>query len=224
MPANSPVNYKMSEVVNKLLRPSLTSQYHVDITVPDAVNNFLKSPERLGSGGVDSALTEFIKLSCTEASLPGSSLATHEANSDYTGVSEKMAYRRLYDDRIDFTFYVDYDYSIIEVFEGWMNYIVGEGVKTEVKVAGGANITVGLDRSAYIKSNAFYRMTYPELYKTSELYVTKFERDYSGKRMVYQFIDAFPISINSMPVSYDSSQLLKCTVSFSYTRYVRTTK
>ena len=219
---STPVNYKMSEVVNKLLRPSLTSQYHVDITVPGEVTKFLESVGRLGSGGV-AAIKDLVTLSCTEASLPGSSLATHEANSDYTGVSEKMAYRRLYDDRIDFTFYVDYDYSIIEVFEGWMNYIVGEGVKTEVKVAGGANITVGLDRSAYIKSNAFYRMTYPELYKTPELYVTKFERDYSGKRMVYQFIDAFPISINSMPVSYDSSQLLKCTVSFSYTRYVRTT-
>ena len=30
---------------------------------------------------------------------------------------------------------------------------------------------------------------------------------------------AFPLSINSMLVSYDSSQLLKCTVSFTYSRY-----
>ena len=209
MPANSPVNYKMSDVVNKLLRPSLTSQYHVDITVPGKVTNFLESVGRLGSGGV-AAIKDLVRLSCTEASLPGSSLATHEVNSDYTGVSEKMAYRRLYDDRIDLTFYVDYDYSIVEFFEGWINYIVGEG----------STFTT----DGYRSSNAFYRMNYPKLYKTSELYVTKFERDYAGKNMVYQFIDAFPISINSMPVSYDSSQLLKCTVSFSYTRYVRTTK
>ena len=209
MPANSPLNYKMSEVVNKLLRPSLTSQYHVDITVPGNVTNFLESVGRLGSGGV-AAIKDLVRLSCTEASLPGSSLATHEVNSDYTGVSEKMAYRRLYDDRIDLTFYVDYDYSIVEFFEGWINYIVGEG----------STFTT----DGYRSSNAFYRMNYPKLYKTSELYVTKFERDYAGKNMVYQFIDAFPISINSMPVSYDSSQLLKCTVSFSYTRYVRTTK
>jgi hypothetical protein len=32
-------------------------------------------------------------------------------------------------------------------------------------------------------------------------------------------VKAFPLSINSMLVSYDSSQLLKCTVSFTYSRY-----
>ena len=34
-------------------------------------------------------------------------------------------------------------------------------------------------------------------------------------------MDAFPIAINSLPVSYDVSDLLKYSVSFSYVRYVR---
>lgn len=210
MAATPPTNYKMSDVVSKLLRPSLTSYYHVDIYLPKSpsgatgLTEFLE--KRLGSGKV-SLLKELITLSCSEASLPGSSLATHEVNNDYPGVSEKMAYRRLYDDRIDLTFYVDYDYSIIEFFEGWMNYIVGEGST--------------FSSADYKNKDSFYRMTYPEFYKTDELYVTKFEREI-GKKLTYQFINAFPISINSMPVSYDSSQLLKCTVSFSYSRYVRT--
>ena len=34
----------------------------------------------------------------------------------------------------------------------------------------------------------------------------------------YNFISAYPI-INSMPLSYDASELLKVTVSMSYTRY-----
>jgi hypothetical protein len=59
--------------------------------------------------------------------LPGSSLATHENNSDFTGVTEKFAYRRLYDDRIDFTFYVDAEnYLPIRFFESWIKFIVGE--------------------------------------------------------------------------------------------------
>ena len=37
--------------------------------------------------------------------------------------------------------------------------------------------------------------------------------------MTYKFVDIFPISINSMSVSYDASSLLKCTVAFSYVRY-----
>jgi hypothetical protein len=32
-------------------------------------------------------------------------------------------------------------------------------------------------------------------------------------------VNSYPISITSMPVSYDASSLLKCTVSFSYIRY-----
>jgi hypothetical protein len=32
-------------------------------------------------------------------------------------------------------------------------------------------------------------------------------------------VSAYPIAITSMPVSYDASSLLKCTVSFSYIRY-----
>ena len=43
---------------------------------------------------------------------------------------------------------------------------------------------------------------------------------YTGPTLKYKFIRSFPISINSMPVSYDSSSLLKCTVSMSYIRYV----
>ena len=36
---------------------------------------------------------------------------------------------------------------------------------------------------------------------------------------MYSFVDAFPISINSMSVSYDTASLLKCSVAFSYVRY-----
>jgi len=43
-----------------------------------------------------------------EANLPGSSLATIETL-DYMGVTERHAYRRLYDDTIDFTFLVTQD-------------------------------------------------------------------------------------------------------------------
>jgi len=37
--------------------------------------------------------------------------------------------------------------------------------------------------------------------------------------LTYGFVKAYPISINSMPVSYEASSLLKCTVSMTYIRY-----
>ena len=38
--------------------------------------------------------------------------------------------------------------------------------------------------------------------------------------MRYQFINAFPKSMSSVPVSYGPADILKVTVSFNYDRYI----
>lgn len=194
-------HYKVSEIKQKLLHPAQTSVYSVNILTNPYVNSFVGL-----SLGKDS---EIINLSCCEASLPGSSLATHEVNNDYHGTSEKMAYRRIYDDTIDLTFYVDYRYNTLKYFLAWMSFIVGEGNY--------------FSQNEYLQSETFYRMTYPKNYKTI-ISVLKFEKDITKSsqkyRIGYDFVDAFPINIASTPISYDQSDLLKVTVSFSYTRYV----
>ena len=205
----------VDSIKQKLLRPALTSHFRCSFTPTDPVKKFfnpMKIPFNLKN-------QEIIELSCSEASLPGSSIATHELNNDFTGVTERHAYRRLYDDRADFSFYVDREYRSILFFETWISYIVGED---------------NLDRQA--TSTYSYRVNYPKNYITESLFITKFEKDtnpYQRKginsnvnikedntTLEYQFVNAFPISITSMPVSYDAAQLLKCTVSFTYSRYV----
>ncbi len=194
-----------SELISKIMRPALTSHYAVYINP-----NTIQSKDS-GKGGAIKAQTffqnrqanideELLTLSCSEASLPGSSLATHEINNDFTGVTERHAYRRQYDDRIDFTFYVDHDHKIIKFFETWMSWIVGED-----------------QFSNQSNENFSYRVKFPKEYRT-DIFVQKFEKDYTNYSE-YTFVGAYPISITSMPVSYDSSQLLKCTVSFTYIRY-----
>ena len=67
--------------------------------------------------------------------------------------------------------------------------------------------------------NYFYRAKYPNDYMSDQgLVVRKFERDYKST-LTYNFVRSFPLSISSMPVTYDSSSLLKCTVTMSYIRY-----
>jgi hypothetical protein len=202
---------------SKLLRPALTSHYicgfnPVGTAKIGAVDKWLSGRSGAGFAGEDyKSNTDLFQLSCCEASLPGSTLMTNDITDDYHGVSQKHAYRRLYDDRADFTFYVDNNYKIVSFFEGWLAYIVGEDDN-------GGKLG-NLDYS--------YRVRFPETYKTDGLYITKFERDSgtknAGQRVLqYHFKQAYPISINSMPVSYDQSQLLKCTVSFTYERYILT--
>jgi hypothetical protein len=205
-PTLKPVS--MSTIKSRLLQPALTSHYICEFTPPEPVKDFLNLRTDAGFVGAtySSDNQELIQLSCSEASLPGSSLATNEINNDYTGVTERHAYRRIYDDRSDFTFYVDKEYRIIDFFENWISYVVNE-----------SNLKAQQNRTYN------YRVNFPQGptgYQTDNLYITKFDRDYSGRPLGYKFMNAYPISINSMPVSYDSSQLLKCTVSFTYSRYV----
>jgi hypothetical protein len=192
-----------------LLRPALTSHFEVQIPKISSQRRAENFDIFLKDNGV-LLDQEKLNLLCSEASLPGSALSTYDIVDDHTGVNEKHAYRRLYDDRIDFTFYVDAEnYLPIKYFEAWLKWIVNESV------APGAGGVLGAKSKAY-----FYRMKYPDDYVCdSGLIVRKFERDY-GPGLEYEFIRAYPISITSMPVSYDASSLLKCSVSFTYLRYI----
>jgi hypothetical protein len=188
-------------IKQKLLRPALTSHFQCWFNPPEAVRGSKAGQYYLNGG-------EFISLLCSEASLPGSSVITNEINDDHTGVTERLGYRRQYDDRVDFTFYVDHavqngSYNLIMFFEEWIRYAMGE---TNEKP----------------EASYHYRVNFPDGdtgYRT-EMFISKFERDFAGNYLNYTFVRAYPISIASMPVSYESSQLLKCTVSFTFNRYI----
>ena len=215
--AGAPINtVKMSEIKSKLLRPALTSHFLCYFQPPKT--GFLDGRlNQLFTTNDPSNRYDYLSLACSEASLPGSSVMTHEINNDYTGVTERHAYRRSYDDRTDFTFYVDAEkYYVIKFFESWISYVVNEQYGE-----GGKSIT---------KDTYNYRVNFPQNYYADSMSITKFERDFdldqskfispgSGSALEYNFINAYPISINSMPISYDQSQLLKCTISFTYSRY-----
>lgn len=214
MASPAPSRKNVSKIKAALLRPALTSHFECWFNPPgndnEKVRKWFIDKSKAGIGiPYDNNSKELYSILCSEASLPGSSLATHEINNDFTGVTERHAYRRIYDDRADFTFYVDHDHNIIKFFENWISFIVNEQFTDN---DGTPNNALELD-------NFSYRVNYPNLYRT-EIYINKFERDYDGRYTRYRFLQAYPISISSMPVSYDSSSLLKCTVSFTYTRYV----
>ena len=226
--AGAPIQpYKMSHIKSKLLQPALTSHYICEFMPPgrndEKVQQFLQQRIRAGfeGGQYKGDLQELIKLSCSDASLPGSTLLTNEINNDYTGVTERHAYRRSYDDRADFTFIVDRNYFVIDFFENWISYAAGENLLSNEEQP---------NRIPQTSPTYNYRVNFPHDYMTDNLFITKFERDYGdpaidrenkiNRPLTYQFINAYPISINSMQVSYESSQLLKCTVSFTYSRYV----
>lgn len=204
----------VDQIKSNLLRPALTSHFDVQIPLPganspgktDEFRNFL-SLNGIDLGGLQQ---DQLNLMCSEALLPGSNLATLELTNDFHGVTERHVHRRVYDDRIDLTFYVDAEnYLPIRFFETWMKWCVDESMSNQPDKGVGS-----------MSMNYFYKIRYRDDYIAPQgLKVIKFERD-TRNYIEYEFIGSFPISITSMPVSYESSSLLKCTVSMSYIRYV----
>jgi hypothetical protein len=209
----------MSDLKARLMQPAMTSHFQCWFNAPPPVQSWIRQRqrERLGAAAEDpisSLALENLSLSCCDASLPGSTFQTHDVIS-YTGVNEKFAYMRAYDDRSDFTFYVNEQYQQLQFFEDWMAYIVDEQYNEDNRG--------GLGSDTYN-----YRMNFPKNYRGG-IKISKFERSYGGEKtnsnqkigrtLEYYFKSAYPISMTSIPVSYNSSELLKCTVSFTYSRY-----
>jgi hypothetical protein len=60
----------------------------------------------------------------------------------------------------------------------------------------------------------------PNQYKVDTMSITKFEKNAKGTKLQYDFINAFPKGMTSIPLSYGPAEILKVTVTFNYDRYV----
>jgi len=187
---------KISELKPIVAKLAQTSHYEVTF---GGLNG--KLSDHLQERGVDTSfITRSAGLLCSSASIPGSSLATADINGNYMGVQEKMAHSRIFTE-IQLEFYVDSDYRMIKFLEHWMEFITDGSGKDQTE------------------RRYFYRMRYPDQYKCDKTKIVKFDRDFK-REIEYTFIGLFPKNLTSVPVSYDSSNILKVSASFEYERYI----
>ena len=145
-------------------------------------------------------ITETSGLLCSSAVLPGSRIATADIVGNYMGVSEKMAHTRLFT-QIQLEFYVDEEYKTLKFLDHWMEFI------------GNASGQKQSDAGYY------YRMEYPDSYKSNQTKIIKFDRDYKNE-IEYTFYGMFPIDLSSTTVKYENSEVLKASATFSFDRYI----
>ena len=193
------------------MHSATTSNYHLSINLPGPVISYIEQKKKVGIKGTN--LKERINLSCIDAKLPGSSFATHDVKSDFMGVSEKMAYRRMYDEQMAVSMIVDPEYKTLHFFEGWMDYISGK----EISERG--------DNNDYKNFRNGFRMNYPDgdggYRQKNVIELFKFEKNVSERQSIkYTMIEGFPISMDAMEISYGPTDLLRLTVNFSFVRYV----
>lgn len=187
---------KISDIKPIFGNLALSSQYEV---VFGGLS--LELQNYLTARGVDSRFVgEKAGLLCNRASLPGSSVSTFNVFGNYTGVSETFAQGRTFTE-IQLDFYVDKEYKTLKFIEHWIEFISN---------ASGINPS---------NPGYFYRVRYPISYKSDSTKIVKFNRDFKTE-LQYNFIGLFPKDLISVPVSYDESQTLVASASFSYERYI----
>tara|TARA_B100001113_G_scaffold219917_1_gene180352 strand:- start:61 stop:699 length:639 start_codon:yes stop_codon:yes gene_type:complete len=201
-------NFKMN-ILNRtdITKLSLTNQYQVNISgITGALKDYLKRFYSVDNNYLNGATG----IMCSEATLPTSSFATAEVKDNFQGINQQFAHTRMYLDS-DFTFYVDLKFNVLKFFEGWMDYISGD------------DRVDGVNRTD--SQNYYRRFNYPMQsndtvgYKCGSLTITKFDRNYENVA-AYEFINAFPKAMTSIPVSYGDADILRVTVQFAYDRYV----
>ena len=191
-----PTPRRISDIKPLITNLAQTSHYEV-------IFGGLSAPLRghLAYRGIDANfIGESVGLLCNSAVLPGSSFGTADIAGNFTGVVEKMAHTRLFT-QIDLEFYVDSSYKTLKFLEHWMEFIsFGSGVSPA-------------------QDGYFFRMRYPREYKTDMTRIIKFDRDYTNQ-IEYTFYGLFPIAMNSVPVTYEASNILKVSASFNFDRYI----
>jgi hypothetical protein len=158
---------------------------------------------------------EKINFFAYEAVLPGRSFQTSEVINNIQGVTERYPTATTYPE-VDVSFYVGRDYEILNFFQGWMDYISPTQDNT--------------------KPDGFIKFNYPDSYECY-INIVKYERDLrqKGSRLTtkgdagvirdpstytHTLINAYPINIISVPLSYNQSDILRTTITFNYDRYV----
>ena len=195
MPAPRPI----SDLLPRFQNVAQSSQYLVKFALPHSFErNGLRSYLRR-KGVNDRFILEDAGLLCSNAVLPGSALASVDTRGNFQGVIERFAHTRNFT-QINLEFYVDNEYKSMKFLEHWIEYITGA--------------VSDPSRNAY-----HFELNYPEEYKSNETKIVKFERDHN-RFLEYRFIGLFPLALNSTRVSYQGSQVLKASASFSFDRYI----
>ena len=194
MPAPRP--RRISDIMPKIQNVSLSSQFLVKFVLPRGeCRSFLRK-----KGINDRFISDNVGLLCSDAVLPGSAMAALNTAGDYQGMIEKFAHTRNFT-QVNFDFMVDNEYKSLKFLEHWMEFISGRS---------------NGDPSS---DTYFFKMAYPTEYKSNDTRIVKFEKNHS-QFLEYRFVGLFPLALNSTRVSYQNTQVLKATATFSFDRYI----
>ena len=160
---------------------------------------------------------DVVHMLCDEAQLPNVQTATGQLSGRYVGESGvQYPHSRMFTD-VRLGFLCDGDMLPLKFLHHWYNFIYSEGSPLismdDYESTKAVNIR---DRSRV------NRLAYPD-HCTCSVYIMKTEpdADFANGRIPTTFVleNAYPYSVDAVPLSYGTSQITRVNVSFYYSRH-----
>lgn len=170
--------------------------------------------KELQADSADGGPARWISLMCDEAVLPGTQAATGQINGLYTGSGQfNYPHTRMFND-LTLSWVGDANMTALKFVNTWMECIFDDGYVTKLQT-GPSNVQ-------YRARNRSVRLNYPDSY-TMQISILKAERDSNSETgrpsIRYVLEGAYPYSIDSVPLSFGTSTLVKVSASFYYERW-----
>jgi hypothetical protein len=198
---------------------SFSNGYDVDIEFPTSAAELKTKlttdfPEWNKDEGI-------LHIMCEEAQLPNVQAATGQLQGRYLGENQlHYSYARFFSD-LSLTWMCDANMTPLKFFNAWTNYMFdGSGGET-IQEAGSLRLKK-LTGKGPLPLERTIRPQFPEKY-LSNMRITKVEKGPSAPNerasIAYILQDCYPYSIDSVPLSYGTSQITKVTVNFYYAKH-----
>tara|TARA_B100001939_G_C16921323_1_gene609497 strand:- start:997 stop:1761 length:765 start_codon:yes stop_codon:yes gene_type:complete len=160
---------------------------------------------------------ETLEVFCNNVSLPSVQAATGQVNGYYTGSSYKYPTMKMYND-LSLSFVCDANMTALKFFHSWFDSIFQDKNQFDQD----ERIPDEMSHYPQRKRNRFTRLAYPDSYQTTVL-IDKLEpgpryRD-QGRSMRYFLTNAYPYSIDAVPLDAGTQTLLVCSVNMFYERF-----
>lgn len=202
---------------------SMTNGYEIEFYLPDKLKTYLTpyAGNPVGNSGVkDKGF--LVKYLCDEAQLPNVQIATGTYSGRYTGQAQvNYAHTKTYSD-LSLGWMLDANATPLKFLTAWNSYIFSAGDNDLPKPLSNNRIdTVQLETP--LVYNRGIRVKYPADYQATKIVITKTEKGKNSPNgrapISYILEEAFPYSIDSVPLSYGTSQISRVTANFYYARH-----
>lgn len=198
---------------------SFSNGYDVDIEFPgtaETLKNQLTTQFPTWSED-----TGILHVMCEEAQLPNIQAATGQLQGRYVGENQvHYPYARFFSD-LSLTWMCDANMTPLKFFNAWTNYMFNGTGQETIEEAGSVRLRKLTTRKP-LQINRTIRPQFPATYM-SNMRITKVEKGPSAPNerasIAYILQDCYPYSIDSVPLSYGTSQITKVTVNFYYAKH-----